>query len=130
MPRITDTGHKFWLASLASVLWLACVAALLATRLSEWWPLFQPPMSRNRLSLTEISVFLIAVFAPLTFLWLSVLILLQRREQTIQRRAVDEFTRGSNSAAAGTPKNPCGDDVLDCGNEPDPGGDTNNGRLR
>ena len=90
MPRITDTGHKFWLASLASVLWLACVAALLATRLSEWWPLFQPPMSRNRLSLTEISVFLIAVFAPLTFLWLSVLILLQRREQTIQRRAVDE----------------------------------------
>jgi hypothetical protein len=85
VPRMPEPGHRIWLASLASVLWLACFAALLVTRLSEWWPLFQPPISRTRLSLNEISVFLIAVFAPLTFLWLSVLIVIQRREQTVQR---------------------------------------------
>jgi hypothetical protein len=85
-------AYGFWLVSLVSVIWLGVVVGLLVTRLSEWWPLFQPPVSRERLSLNEIGVVLIGVFSPMTFLWLVMAILFQHKalQQTRQITSAQE----------------------------------------
>jgi hypothetical protein len=96
-PDGSKPAYGLWLVSLASVIWLGVAVILMVTRLSEWWPLFQPPMSRERLSLSEIGLFLIAAFAPLTFLLLLVAVLLQQRGLSLQQKAL-EATRHVLSA--------------------------------
>jgi hypothetical protein len=82
--------YGLWVLWLSSVAWLGIVTGLLATRLSEWWPLFDTPMLRERLSLPEIGIVLIAAFVPLTFVWLVNAILYQQRETGKQQTAVEE----------------------------------------
>jgi hypothetical protein len=82
--------YGLWVAWLSSVAWLGVVTGLLATRLSEWWPLFDAPMLRERLSLPEIGTVLIGAFVPLTFVWLVNAVLDQQRESGKQRTALEE----------------------------------------
>jgi hypothetical protein len=78
---------SIWLVALASVVWLSLVTALLVTRRSEWWPIFEARQTAERLALSEVGGFLTAIFVPLVFLWLIVVALVQRQELEAARQA-------------------------------------------
>ncbi|PVE25417.1 hypothetical protein DC522_05850 [Microvirga sp. KLBC 81] len=104
LPKTTSGDWWFRGAALITIVWFGFLVALIAFRVADYWPLFEPKPTTSeatstRLTLNEIGDFLAGSFAPLAFLWFFVSTWLQREELKETRQVLADQQKELRTAA-------------------------------